>query len=118
MSIIEDTRTVSGAEIGIITLDTHFPRAHGDVGNGRTWPFPVLYKVATGASPHRVIHEKGQGLREIIVQTGLDLVKMGARGIATTGGFLSLFQDDLAAACAVPVASSSLMQIPLVQRLL
>ncbi|MED6310641.1 MAG: aspartate/glutamate racemase family protein, partial [Pseudomonadota bacterium] len=37
---------------------------------------------------------------------------MGADGIGTTCGFLSLFQDDIAKAAGVPVASSSLMQVP------
>ena len=37
---------------------------------------------------------------------------MGADGIGTTCGFLSLFQDDIAEAAGVPVASSSLMQVP------
>ena len=35
--------------------------------------------------------------------------------IGTTCGFLSLFQDDISEAAGVPVASSSLMQIPWVQ---
>ena len=49
------------------------------------------------------------------MQAAKDLVSMGADGIGTTCGFLSLFQDDIAEAAGVPVASSSLMQIPWVQ---
>lgn len=64
------------------------------------------------------MHERGQGLNKILVDTAKELVASGARGITTTGGFLSLFQDELSAECGVPVASSSLMQIPLVQKLL
>jgi Asp/Glu/hydantoin racemase len=78
----------------------------------------MLYKVARGAVPHVVVHERGQGLSQILVDTARELVASGARGITTTGGFLSLFQDELSAACGVPVASSSLMQVPLVQKLL
>jgi hypothetical protein len=65
-----------------------------------------------------VVLDRGKGLRDILVETGKELVDMGADGLTTTGGFLALFQDDLADACGVPVASSSLMQIPLVQRML
>ena len=43
---------------------------------------------------------------------------MGAQGITTTCGFLSLFQKEMAAQISVPVATSSLMQVPLVQALL
>jgi hypothetical protein len=118
MTIIEGGINVYGAAVGVITLDTKLPRAHGDVANARTWPFPMLYRVARGASPHVVVHERGQGLNQILVDTAKELVASGARGITTTGGFLSLFQDELSAACGIPVASSSLMQIPLVQKLL
>jgi len=118
MTIIEGGINVYGAAVGVITLDTRLPRAHGDVANARTWPFPMLYRVARGASPHVVVHERGQGLNKILVDTAKELVASGARGITTTGGFLSLFQDELSRECGVPVASSSLMQVPLVQKLL
>lgn len=118
MTIVQGGTNVYGAAVGVITLDTRLPRAVGDVANARTWPFPMLYRVARGASPHVVVHERGQGLNDILVNTAKELVASGARGITTTGGFLSLFQDELAAACGVPVASSSVMQVPLVQRLL
>jgi hypothetical protein len=45
-------------------------------------------------------------------------VAQGADGIVTNCGFLSLFQAELATACGVPVATSSLMQAPLIERLL
>ncbi len=118
MTVIEGGINVYGAAVGVIVLDTKLPRAIGDVANANTWPFPMLYRVARGASPHVVVHERGQGLNKILVDTAKELVASGARGITTTGGFLSLFQDELSAACGVPVASSSLMQVPLVQKLL
>ncbi len=111
-------KTIYGARIGILMLDTAFPRAPGDTGNARTWPFPVLYKVVKGATAREVVHEKGGGLRQAFLDAAAELVKEGADGITTTGGFLSVFQKDLAAHVGVPVASSSLMQIPLAQSLL
>lgn len=111
-------KTIYGARVGILTLDTVFPRAPGDVGNAATWPFPVLYKVVRGATTRKVIDHKGSGLREAFLEAAAELVREGADGIASTGGFLSVFQKDLAAHVGVPVASSSLMQIPLAQSLL
>jgi hypothetical protein len=63
-------------------------------------------------------HEQGKGLGPAFLQAAAELVKDGADGITTTGGFLAIFQKELAAHVNVPVASSSLMQIPLVQGLL
>ena len=111
-------KTVYGARVGILMLDTKWPRVPGDTGHAATWPFPVLYKVVKGASARVVIHEQGKGLGQAFLDAAAELVKEGADGITTTGGFLAIFQDQLAAHVNVPVASSSLMQIPLVQRLL
>ena len=44
-----------------------------------------------------------------------ELVSSGAEAITTNCGFLSLFQREIAAAVGVPVATSSLMQVPWVQ---
>jgi Asp/Glu/hydantoin racemase len=117
-NVAEGGKAVYGAAVGILMLEARFPRIPGDVGNAATWPFPVLYKVVRGASPERVVRQRAEGLREAFVEGGRELVAMGADGIVTNCGFLSLFQDDLAAACGVPVAASALMQAPLIERLL
>ena len=111
-------KTVYGARLGILSLETRFPRVPGDMGNAGTWPFPVLYAVVPGASPQRVVRGRAQGLLEPFVDAARALVRAGVDGITTSCGFLSLFQAELAAACAVPVAASSLMQVPVVERLL
>jgi Asp/Glu/hydantoin racemase len=111
-------KAVYGAAVGILMLEARFPRIPGDVGNARTWPFPVLYKVVRGASPDRVVRQRAEGLLDAFVEGGRELVAQGADGIVTNCGFLSLFQADLAAACGVPVATSSLMQAAMIERLL
>ena len=47
-------KTVYGACVGILMLETRFPRIPGDIGHAVTWPFPVLYKVVRGATAERV----------------------------------------------------------------
>jgi hypothetical protein len=111
-------KTVYGARVGILMLETQWPRMPGDTGNALTWPFPVLYKVVRGATARVVVNERGRGLGPAFLEAAAELVKDGADGITTTGGFMSIFQKDLAAHVKVPVAASSLMQIPLVQALL
>ena len=108
-------KTVYGAALGILMLDTRFPRIHGDIGNAGTWPFPVIYKIVEGATSDKVVRKGASGLRDDFTRAAKETVAMGAEGIGTTCGFLSLFQDDIAQAAGVPVASSSLMQVPWVQ---
>src|SRR5712692_9128068 len=111
-------KAVYGARLGILMLEARFPRIPGDMGNAATWPFPVLYKVVKGASPKRVVEDKAAGLRDAFKAAASELVALGADGITTTCGFLSLYQRELAQHSGVPVATSSLMQIPGVQALL
>jgi Asp/Glu/hydantoin racemase len=111
-------KTVYGASVGILMLETRFPRIPGDMGNGGTWPFPVLYKVVKGATPDNVVRGGAVGLADRFIDAARELVSDGADGITTTCGFLALFQDQLSAAVGVPIATSSLMQVPMVQSLL
>ena len=117
-SVAKGGKALYGAAVGILMLEARFPRIPGDVGNATTWPFPVLYKVVRGASPERVVRHRAEGLLDAFVAGGRELVALGADGIVTNCGFLSLFQEELAAACGVPVATSALMQAPLIERLL
>ena len=111
-------KTLYGARVGILMLETRFPRIPGDMGNAETWPFPVLYKVVPGASPRRVVCERAEGLLDEFLAAADELVRLGADGITTTCGFLSLYQREIAAHVGVPVATSSLMQVPFIERVL
>jgi hypothetical protein len=111
-------KALYGARVGILMLETRFPRIPGDMGNAETWPFPVLYKVVPGASPRRVVCERAEGLLDQFLAAADELVRLGADGITTTCGFLSLYQREIAAHVGVPVATSSLMQIPLIESVL
>jgi len=111
-------KPIYGARLGILMLEARFPRIPGDMGNAETWPFPVLYRVVPGASPARVVRERAAGLLDRFFDAAGELVRLGADGITTNCGFLSLFQQEIAAHAGVPVATSSLMQIPFIERLL
>jgi Asp/Glu/hydantoin racemase len=108
-------KALYGAPLGVLMLEARFPRIPGDMGNAGTWPFPVLYKVVRGASPRKVVLDGARGLLDAFVDGARELVSDGAEAITTNCGFLSLFQRELAAAVGVPVATSSLMQVPWVQ---
>jgi len=108
-------KAIYGAPLGILMLEAKFPRIPGDMGNATTWPFPVLYRVVEGASPEKVVLKGAAGLLPDFIATAKELIRLGAEAITTNCGFLSLFQREIAAAVGVPVATSSLMQVPWVQ---
>lgn len=114
MSVQIGGKTVFGATVGIVMLETRFPRIPGDIGNATTWPFPVHYRIVEGATPDRIVHQDARAMRDAFIREGRALVRMGCDGIVTTCGFLSILQNDLKTALDVPVASSSLMQVPMI----
>ncbi len=111
----KSTSVKSVASLGILMLDTNFPRILGDAGNPQSWPFPVRYKIVKGASVQKVVQQNAAGLIDTFVAAGQELIAGGVDGIATTCGFLALHQCELARRLTVPVASSSLMQVATVQ---
>ncbi len=104
--------------LGILTLDTAFPRLPGDLGAPETFDFPVQFEVVAGAFVEDVVHRRRETLLPAFVDAGRRLVDAGCTGIASTCGFLVRWQRDLAQALPVPVLASALLQVPLVQRTL
>ncbi len=118
MTVAVGGAPVGGAALGILMLDARFPRVPGDMGNGDTWPFPVLYEIVRGATPERVVRRRAEGLDGDFLDAARRLVDRGAAAVTTVCGFLSLFQPELAAHAGVPVASSTLMQVAALDRML
>src|SRR5207244_4695496 len=107
-----------GFTVGILMLDTRFPRIPGDMGNASTFPFPVRYQRVEGADPERVVRRGAAGLLPAFLDGARRLEHEGVGAITTNCGFLVKFQRELAAAVRVPVFTSSLLLVPLVHRLL
>jgi hypothetical protein len=115
----EHKRTYYGVPIGILMLDSKFERFNGDIGNAQTWPFPVQYKIVRGAVPNKVVDTlNNRDLFQLFADAADELIADGVDGITTTCGFLALYQQELAAHCRVPVATSALLQVPMVARVL
>lgn len=111
-------KTVFGASLGVLMLETQFPRIPGDIGNATTWPFPVQFRIVREATPERVVRNDARLLADSFIDAAKDLVASGCDGITTNCGFLAIVQDQIAEAVQVPVATSSLMQVPMVQAML
>lgn len=98
--------------VGVLMLDTHFPRPPGDVGNAETYErhgIPVRFTVVEGASPLKVVQQADRSFVRPFVDAAKRMVHDGATMITTSCGFLASYQDVLAQAVAVPVLTSSLL---------
>ena len=102
--------------LGVLMLDTRFPRPEGDIGHPSAFAVPTRRCVITGAWPEKIV-QSGAGLRKgRVVAPILQLVRSlesdGARAITTSCGFLVLLQKDMQAQVQIPVITSSLLQLP------
>lgn len=106
-------RNVYGVPVGILMLESRFPRIVGDAGNAETWPFPVLYKVVRDASPSKVVRRLDvETMLPAFLDAAQELERAGVQLITTNCGFLVLMQAELQRELGVPFLSSSLLQVP------
>ena len=102
--------------LGVLMLDTKFPRPEGDIGHPSAFNVPTRRCVVTGAWPEKIV-QSGAGLRKgrvvvPILQLLRRLEQDGAKAITTSCGFLVLLQKELQAQVKIPVITSSLLQLP------
>ena len=99
--------------LGILMLDTQFPRPPGDIGNAQTWErlgISVRMHTVHGASPAKIVQEADPRFVQPFIDAAQQLEAEGAALVSTSCGFLAAYQDLLAASVDVPVISSSLLQ--------
>lgn len=106
-------RHVPAGFLGVLMLDTRFPRPPGDVGNRETYSragIPVRFVTVQGASPRKIVQGADPSFLQPFVDAAVALAAQGARLISTSCGFLARYQTVLQAAVPVPVVTSSLLQ--------
>ena len=101
--------------LGVLMLDTRFPRPLGDVGHPETFTalgIEARFHVVIGANPKRVVRQADPALLAPFLLAAEEMVRQGARMITTSCGFLGMYQRELQEAVSVPVVSSSLLWLP------
>lgn len=101
--------------IGVLCLESLFPKPRGHVRNPRTFDFPVVCRVVEGVDIPKLLFNPQPELIQPFIDAAIKLEKDGVKAITGSCGFLARFQSQLAEAVKVPVFVSSLLQIPLVR---
>ncbi|KAK4892960.1 hypothetical protein LTR27_008688 [Elasticomyces elasticus] len=106
--------------LGLLISEINIFRAPGDVNNYRTFDFPMIQEMAKDSLLVRLVSSKAydQDFIDNFVAAGQELVARGAVGIITSCGFLVLAQKELSRRLSVPVAASSLLQIPSIRTIM
>ena len=104
-----------GQSVGILLLDAHVPCPPGDVANASTYRYPVIYRRVPGLAAD-VCLAGAPEFAEAVADGARALARQGVRGISSDCGFMLQYQQAAADAVDVPVALSSLLQLPLIER--
>lgn len=118
MMISKGGLNIYGIPIGVLCLESYFPKGPGHIKNPTTFNFPVTYKIVKGATVKRVVDQADPTLLKPFIEAARELEKEGVRAITGSCGFLVIFQRELADSVNVPVYISSLIQVPMVHCML
>ncbi|MEM7288822.1 MAG: aspartate/glutamate racemase family protein [Pseudomonadota bacterium] len=105
---------ICGVTVGVLCLDSKFPKPPGHIKNPSGLSFPVLYETVSGATVAKLLNNPPENFVDPFIEAAKRLEAEGVRAITGSCGFLARYQKQLARAVRVPVFVSSLIQIPLV----
>ncbi len=110
-------RTGDESFLGVLMLDTAFPRILGDAGNAASYPFPVTIFTVAGAGALDIVKadRPRDGLLADFLEGARRLEDEGAVALISTCGFLVHFQSQVAQAVRIPVMVSALSLYPLLR---
>ena len=107
-----------GFTIGLLMLQSQFPRIPGDTGNASSFDYPIRLRVVEDANYERLVLKRDPELLLPFLEAAKALETEGVRAITTNCGFLALFQKEMSAAVSVPVFTSSLLLVPMLSAMI
>lgn len=113
MTIHPGGQNICGTCIGVLSLESYFPKPPGHIKNPSSLPFTTTYEMLDGITVPELLNNPTGAMKDRIIDAARRLEARGVRAITGSCGFLALFQADIARAVSVPVFVSSLVQVPL-----
>lgn len=111
-------QNIAGFPIGIIYIDdVWYPMMPGNIVNGYTFDFPVRLKAVEGLDIPNLFAAGDEVLLHILDACN-QLKREGVRAISAACGFFGNYQKQVAEAMDIPIAISSLVQLPWIATLL
>ena len=111
-------QNIAGFPIGIIYIDdVWYPMLPGNIVNGYTFDFPIRLKAVKGLDIPNLF-AAGDEVLESILDACNELKREGARAISSACGFFGNYQKQVSEAMDIPIAISSLVQLPWIAALL
>jgi Asp/Glu/hydantoin racemase len=106
-------QNICGISIGVLSLESYFPKPPGHIKNPSGLPFTTTYEILHGLTVPELLNNPSPDMAEPILAAARRLEAQGVKAITGSCGFLAMFQQEVAAAVSIPVFLSSLIQVPL-----
>lgn len=113
MSILPGGQNICGLSIGVLSLESYFPKPPGHIKNPSSLPFTACYEILHGITVPDLLNNPSTDILAPILAAAQRLEQQGVKAITGSCGFLALFQTEIAQAVSVPVFVSSLLQVPM-----
>jgi len=114
-----DHQQMSGYSVGIIYIeDVWYPMVPGNVVNACTYDFPVRMRAVPNLDIDRLFRADPTVADDIIALGRHMIEREGIRALCSACGFFGNYHRQVADALDIPVALSSLVQVPWVRSLL
>lgn len=103
--------------LGVLSLDTRFPRIPGDAGAPESYAVPTIMRVVDGADSPAIVRDGGPSaeIAARFVAAAEELDAAGVAAIVSTCGFLAPLQHAVARSVRAPVLLSALSLFPTLQ---
>ena len=114
MPLTEGGTNICGLSIGVLSLESYFPKPPGHIKNPSSLPFTLSYEIISGLTVPDLLNVPSPDMLAPLVAAARRLEARGVKAITGSCGFLALFQPQIARAVTVPVCLSSLLLLPLI----
>ncbi len=109
----------AGDSIGILLLNTTYPKAPGNVANACSYSFPVRYKVMAIPTDWWCDTRGPDDERfQVFLQAAKELEAEGVKAITTGCGFFAVYQKRAAMQLKIPLFASPLLMVPMISRMI
>lgn len=117
MTIHPGGQNICGVSIGVLALESYFPKPPGHIKNPSSLNFTALYEMLDGITVPGLLANPDGEMKTRLIDAAKRLEAKGVRAITGSCGFLAIFQKEIAAAVNIPVFVSSLIQVPLAHQM-
>lgn len=114
MTQITGGQNICGVSIGVLALESYFPKPPGHIKNPSSLGFTTCYEIIEGLTVPGLLNNPSDDMIAPLLDAARRLEKQGVKAITGSCGFLALFQRQITEAVSIPVFVSSLVQAPLI----